>query len=346
VAGWKDHRLGLLPTSATSLIRSPFVGWRSKAQLGRLLVTFPRLESGTLAEMSAAAWVRSLGLRDDAASVLSTLIRVATYAPDLEAIAADAAVRQLQLVQTGGVSYLHGGWTELVKGLVEATTKSGGRMATEERAVNVAQAHTGDPSASWEVRTSARTWVSRAVIIATGSPAAARSLLPFDPDWSLGADATAACLDLGLRHPPANLAVFGIDQPLYLSTHAPSAKLAPKGAALVHVMRYGARSSESDRAELWEFAQGAGIRKEDVVVERFLHRMVVTHSLPVPGIGLTGRPPVAVGGHPGLFIAGDWVGPIGLLADAAIASGQAAGQAAAAVSNGPSLPIVDERRAG
>ncbi len=30
-------------------------------------------------------------------------------------------------------------------------------------------------------------------------------------------------------------------------------------------------------------------------------------------------------GHPGILLAGDWVGPDGLLADAALASGHAAG---------------------
>ena len=33
-------------------------------------------------------------------------------------------------------------------------------------------------------------------------------------------------------------------------------------------------------------------------------------------------------GVPGVFMAGDWVGPEGLLADTALASGQAAAQAA------------------
>jgi len=122
--------------------------------------------------------------------------------------------------------------------------------------------------------------------------------------------------------------LFDLDRPLYLSTHAPSARLAPAGAALVHVLRYGARSSDEDRPELRRHAAAAGIGEADVVVERFLHRMVVSHSLPAPGRGLAGRPPVAVPGRSGVFVAGDWVGPIGLLADASLASGFAAGEAA------------------
>jgi phytoene dehydrogenase-like protein len=331
VAAWNRGKLVVLPISAGSLLRTPLVGWRSKAALARLLATFARLDAGSLAMHTAEGWVQSLSLRDDAAAVLRALLRVASYAPDLDAISADAAVRQLQLVQTGGVSYLHGGWSVLVSGLTEAITVSGGRVVPGERAVRIAPVEQPEGTSRWEVQTSGGTRIAQTVVIAAGSPAATRSLLPSEPAWHLGNEATAACLDLGLRQPPSTLAAFGIDQPLYLSTHAPSAELCPSGGAVVHVMRYGARSSEEDRSDLWRLAAATGIRQEDVVTERFLHRMTVTQSLPLPGTGLRGRPTTAVNGWPGLFIAGDWVGPVGLLADAAISSGYAAGQAAAAI---------------
>ena len=123
--------------------------------------------------------------------------------------------------------------------------------------------------------------------------------------------------------------LFGIERPLYLSTHAPAARLAPPGRAVVHAMRYGARTAEGDAAELWELATAAGIEQADVITDRFLRRMVVAHSLPRPGVGLDGRPAVAVAGFEGVFVAGDWVGPAGLLADASLASAETAGQLAA-----------------
>jgi predicted NAD/FAD-dependent oxidoreductase len=89
------------------------------------------------------------------------------------------------------------------------------------------------------------------------------------------------------------------------------------------------RSSTEDRADLWALASAAGIREDDVVTSRFLHRMVANHALPRPGSGLAGRPAVKVASSPGLFVAGDWVGPTGLLADAAVSSGEAAARAAA-----------------
>lgn len=168
-----------------------------------------------------------------------------------------------------------------------------------------------------------------AVVIAAGSPAAARELLPVDPGWpELGPPVTAACLDLGLRGPHPSV-VIGVDEPLYLACHCPPGALAPAGGSVVHVMRYGARDAGLDRAELHRFATLAGIASDQIVAERFLAVHVVTHVLPGPEDGLAGRPAVAVPRSPGVYLAGDWVGPSGWLSDAAMASGQHAGRLAA-----------------
>jgi hypothetical protein len=51
--------------------------------------------------------------------------------------------------------------------------------------------------------------------------------------------------------------------------------------------------------------------------------------MPAVGRGIAGRPPVAVPAAPGLFVAGDWVGPVGWLADTSLVSGERAGLLAA-----------------
>jgi hypothetical protein len=57
---------------------------------------------------------------------------------------------------------------------------------------------------------------------------------------------------------------------------------------------------------------------------------VVSHGLVTAARGgLAGRPGPAVPGEPRLFVAGDWVGPEGLLADASLDSGRRAGELAA-----------------
>jgi hypothetical protein len=52
--------------------------------------------------------------------------------------------------------------------------------------------------------------------------------------------------------------------------------------------------------------------------------MTVTPSLPrAEEAGLAGRPGVEVRDHPNVFLAGDWVGPEGMLADACASSARA-----------------------
>ncbi len=175
-----------------------------------------------------------------------------------------------------------------------------------------------------------------AVVLAAGGPGVARQLLPVAPGWpELGAPVTAACLDLGLRGPVPSVA-FGLDEPLYVARHCPPGDLAPSGGSVVHVMRYGARDAALDLAELRGHARLAGIADDQIVEERFLAVHVVTHLLPSPQHGLAGRPGVEVAGAPGMYLAGDWVGPAGWLSDAAMASGRRAGILAARATAGNS----------
>jgi hypothetical protein len=83
--------------------------------------------------------------------------------------------------------------------------------------------------------------------------------------------------------------------------------------------------------ELRALARQAGVTDDDVIHETYSHRLVVTHGSPTAaGGGLPGRPGTNALGVDRVHIAGDWVGPIGLLADASAASGEAAALAAVA----------------
>jgi phytoene dehydrogenase-like protein len=294
--------------------------------VAKLGTASPRRWSGR----SAEEWASSLGRGRDLEELVRLGIRVTSYVADLEHMPADLAISHMRLGLMRGVSYLDGGWTTLVEGLSSAASGSGATVRPHERAAGVSSGPGG-----WEVAlASGEVLLAAAVVIAAGSPAAVRTLLPVDPGWpDLGPPVTAACLDLGLEgHGPS--LTFGLDEPLYLSPHSPPGDLAPPGGSVVHVMRYGAREAEVDRSELRRYAGLAGITDDQIVQERFLANMVVTHVLPQPELGLAGRPSVTVPGAPGLYLAGDWVGPTGWLADAALASGQRAGMLAAQVSAG------------
>jgi phytoene dehydrogenase-like protein len=123
---------------------------------------------------------------------------------------------------------------------------------------------------------------------------------------------------------------LGVDRPFYLSVHSATARLAPPGAAVVHVAKYlppdHDGDAESDRREIEAFADVAQPGWRELVVEaRFLPRMTVMEAIPTAAAnGTAGRPGPRVPDVPGLFVAGDWVGPLGLLADASLASAELA----------------------
>lgn len=308
--------------------RSSLVSAAGKAQLGKFVLSLRAIDAEPLADRSAEAWLVGLGLPEDATDLLRLLSHVTSYADDLDAISADAVALQLRAGVVDGVRYVHNGWQVLVAAIERAATNRGADVLIGSPVIAVEPTHTdsvrvvmGDGSA----------FAAGSVVVATGGPAATTSILREPPHWGLiGPPSTAACLDLGLCRPPARPVLYGVDQPLYFSVHTPAADLAPPGASLAHLMRYGARNAQADRADLWEHARAAGVAEADVVEQRFLARMVTNQAVPVPGSGLTGRPSVESVGIEGVYLAGDWVGPHGLLADAALASGQAAGRAAAA----------------
>ena len=313
----RHHRF---PCGPDTLLRTTILGARAKVQVGRLLAGLPRVDAARLAGTSVSAWLGDLGLRPDAEAVVRAVVRQGTYSSDQDDLDAGAAVNQLQLAVSDGVSYLHGGWAQLVEGLACRTQVRAGCKVRSLTPV----------AAGIEVTTDAGPLTARAVVVAAGTPEAARSLLPDPPDWGdLGPPVTAACLDLGLDRIPSPGWVLGVDEPLYATLQSPPAHMAPPGGAVAALIRYGARNATADRADLEAHARLAGIDPEAAAVSRFLARMVVAGAQPRARLGgLAGRPAVTATGHRAIAVCGDWVGPEGMLADAALASGAAAGRAA------------------
>ena len=159
------------------------------------------------------------------------------------------------------------------------------------------------------------------------SPSSAASLLGVDLDH--GPSAEASTLDLGLRAVPRHRVVLGLDEPMYLSDHGFPDAMSPPDRASVSLVQYLGPGDEPDREGLRAFARHAGVSRTDVVAERYLHRMTVVSSIATASSGgLRGRPSVPADRAGGVFLAGDWVGARGHLADAAICSGHEAALAA------------------
>jgi phytoene dehydrogenase-like protein len=231
-----------------------------------------------------------------------------------------------------GVLYLDGGWQSIVDGLLRVGREAG------------LEVHAGAPVTHLELDAAAlgvhladgRFQAARSVLIAADPATAARltgeRVASLQRAAAAAQPVLAATLDVGLRRLPAPRATFalGIERPLYFSVHSAAARLAPEGAALIHLAVYRGADPGGDpqrfEAELLGLLDAVqpGWRAE-VVEQRFApHLKVAQDRATAARGGLRGRPDVAVPEVEGLFVAGDWVGPEGLIADAAAASAERA----------------------
>lgn len=325
-----------LPAGPASLLTSGLLGPAGKLQVARLLGSLEQVDPGTLQHVSVDHWLDQHRLGGTARAFATALVRLATYAHAPGRLSAGAAVERLRL-GGGGVFYLNGGWQTLVDGLRRRALEAGVQIASHAPVVALERGR--GLSASSEgglrgARLSDGTRVSAPAAVIAAGPADAAALVEGDRDGALARWAAtreplrAACLDVALRRLPRPRATFalGVDRPLYFSVHSAVARLAPADGALVHLARYlGAEPSRDGRADEAEFEALLDLLqpgwRDEVVHRRFLPDMLVAHALPSAAEGgTTRRPGPDVPGIAGLYVAGDWVGPEGLLADASVAS--------------------------
>jgi glycine/D-amino acid oxidase-like deaminating enzyme len=320
------HRQALTPLG---IARTRLLTPRERVRLAAFFARLGRIDPASLAGRSVDDWLAPLPAR--VRQFVEMLVRVGTYTDAPELLDAGAAAAQLQLATGPGIRYVDGGWGSIVHSMTERVASAGGQVRTGTAVRSISTA----PGGVVVTTVDGEQVEAGAVVVAAGGPEVAGRLAsaPVRGADRLGAPVTASVLDLCLRRPVPRLA-FGLDVPHYLSSHAPSAAVAPAGRGLVSVLRYhrpGEHPAEPamQRAELRAVAELAGIDPADVVHERSLHRLVVAHGSPTAaGGGLAGRPTIDALGVPGAYVAGDWVGPVGLLADASAASGTAAARAA------------------
>lgn len=324
--------LHTFPGGFVSLLTTGLLRWPEKLELARLLGSFHKLQPESLHHLTVQEWltraVRNLKVRQ----VLQAFFRVTSYANAPDEYSAGTAIAQAQAALTKNVLYLDGGWQTLVDGLRMIGERAGVVVETGRRIASVEH-----DSTVQGVRFTDGSFVLASAVVITGSPEETISLLPKDQTplhaWAKTAiPIKAACLDVGLSHLPRSHARFalGIDQPLYCSVHSAVAKLGPDGGAVIHVAKYlnpatstDAKTDEQELEQLLDLMQ-PGWR--GVMVERrFLPHMTVYHALPTATMkGLAGRPEPTISGINNLYIAGDWVGAEGMLADASLASAKQA----------------------
>jgi phytoene dehydrogenase-like protein len=353
--GLADGRCERLPTGLFSFLGTKLLPAAAKGELLGLLPKLMRLDPATLDGIAVRDWLDRELRHEEVRALVAMLINVTTYSADHARLGMGAALVQLRLGLVQGVTYVDGGWQTLVDGLRRAALIAGATIAADTHVAAVLR----DPlnGAVRGVRLADGTERTAEAAIVAAGPREARVLVERSdetvlPSWEARAmPVRAACLDVALRalpRPEMN-PIFGVDRPLYLSVHSVAARLAPAGGAVVHAMKYlradepsDPRDDERELLDLLDLAQQGW--REQLITRRFLPKLVVSHSLVEAARGgLAGRPGPVVPGVPGLYVAGDWVGPAGMLADAALASARRAAETIVAESvagRGAAMAIV------
>lgn len=315
IAGGKLHRL---PTTFGSIVKTSLFGLRDKINYTRV---FRTVMNGASGPGSFADWLDDQRLSPVVRATVEAVARLSSYANGSTDISARALLDQIRLT-TGGTIYVDGGWISLVNSLFE-TARAAGVELNEKAPVRTVSCVNGRLEL---VLGNGESRFADAVVLAVG-PREAAALAPNVPSLLEEAREARAVrantLDLALRHMPhqANDFALGIDSPFYLSVHSGSAKLAPEGGVLVHIAKYLPIGEEPSNDAVGELEIVADLVmpgwRELEVTRQKLRGMVVSNGLPRCD---RPRADVKVPGASGLFVAGDWVGEEGMIADAAAAS--------------------------
>lgn len=350
-----------MPTGWASLLATTLLSIRGKKELAAVLFRISR-SGGEEVEGPARNWLDESFTDARAREVMAALLRQATWCDDCDVLDARAALDQMKVSLQRGL-FIDEGWQKIVDSLQSAAISSGVNFVTSSRIIGVA--HDGERvrgiragglelDADWMDTQSLSmpdpapegvvdgTHIPASDVLLAVDPRTAASMLdsPIPAEWRQAIPLTVATLDVALSSlpDPRNLQAVSIDQPMHLAVHSAFAQLTPKGGALVHVTRClrdtngsldaderpatrAVSATEQSMESLLDQMQ-PGWRSR-VVHRRFFPALTASNSVPVVGA----RRPAASTGIGGLYLAGDWVGDEGMLADASLASARAAARA-------------------
>ncbi len=329
-----------LPRGLVSLVGSRLFSLRDKGRLIRFLATLPRLDGHAFDGVSLSEWVLKTSGSGNGARFLRALFRVSTYVDDAERLSAGVAIEQLKLALHGNVWYIDGGWQTLANGVRARAVEAGAMVRTGARVTSV---RGGGDGVIIGLR-DGEVVRSRTAVVAV-APSTACDLLGIAADAPLAiwtarsVRIKAACLDVALDwlERPRQRFALGLDQPFYYSVHSAAARLATEGTSVLHVMKYLRHESGSPAESTEQELEGCLDRlqpgwRSHTIARRYLPNMTVSHCLPLArDNGLAGRPAVSAAGQPNAFLAGDWVGSEGMLADASAASARSSARQVLAI---------------
>lgn len=324
-------RFTAAPVSTSSILSTDFLSFSEKVAFLGLFTRIMRTKPASVGGQSAREWLEREVRNPRLRQMLTAFARTLTYCANLDLMSAEVF---LQRVVLSDVRYVDGGWQSIVESLRGKASKAGAHLLSGARVSELIQQ--GGQIEGVRLADGSNV-AARAVLLATTS-AEALKLLEGESYASLRqtlADrppVRVACLDVALSHLPApeHAIVFDLEQPRFLTTQSLFARVAPESGALIHAFKQldpaqpgDPRQDERD-LEAWLDLVQPGWRAA-LVKRIYLPRIDAISLLPDAGNGgLAGRPGVQIPGVSNLYLAGDWIGDAGYLADASLASARQA----------------------
>lgn len=329
-----DGHSFIAPVDTTTLLKTKMLSFGGKWEAARLLLKLKSAKPDDYANITLSEWLDRNAQRPEVRRVLETTARGAMYADAPDRLSMGGFIEQFQMLAKGKVLYVDGGWQTLVEGLERAAREGGVRIITGVR-VEAIEHESGKVIG---VRLADGTFHAAQSVVVAAAPKEVLQMLP-------GAEVPilrnftqkaipvhGACLDVALRRlpNPENKVVFSGERPLFLTVQSEFSKMAPEGGALVCALKYLnpdlPQDTEANERELeaWLDETQPGWRNE-VIERRYLPNLVVSNALVTAAQGGgAGRPWPQVEGIDNLYVAGDWVGPRGILASAVLWSAKLA----------------------
>jgi phytoene dehydrogenase-like protein len=332
---WLLQNGTLYPSPGTpfALLTSQLFRFADKLELVKVLGSFPKLNAHELRDKSVKEWLESKVKRPRVRAFLSSLATTFVYTTALDLVSAEVFIDKLQRSLKHPVLYLHGGWHTLIEGLRCVAEKFGVTIQTGKGVEAVD--YQGEEARGVRLHDGTRI-DANAVILAT-RPRDAAKLVDHPALQTLVRElipVQVACLDVALRKLPQSK--YGVvqdgERPLFMSAQSLASKVAPEGGALIYTFKQldprTATDPKDDERELESLLDAAQPLWRDVLVKRqFLPRIEAVGALPsAKAGGFLGRPAVNVPGFNNLYLAGDWLGDRGFLADASFSSAKQAAQ--------------------
>jgi phytoene dehydrogenase-like protein len=307
-----------LPADIAQLIKTGLLDVADKVELGRKISHVRTIAPESVMDVPLGEWIDSTFKRPNLRLFWRMLARVNTYSghPDNSA---GAFLRQFQMSSKGGVLYADGGWQPLAEKLASRAQAKGASIHTGVHVTHVRRQADG-----FVVDSDDGGWTARQVILAI-APKIAYDLTGDETlrRWSGAVEPVdLACLDIALTQlpMPKRLLAFGLDTPLYFSTHSHFADFGAKGV-LAHVAHYQPTDAHADKQTLEAFLDTIQPDwRKYLITSKFMPKMRVSQARPYPTEHITAHVPTTNG----LYVAGDWVGRDAILLDACFSSAESA----------------------